>query len=456
MNEKPVLTRKDYPYYFYSLILVIIFPPFADLLTGMISYFSGGANIPLGIMYRLGTLLVLFPLMLMHSNKLFQWSFLTVVILWICCNVTWYFLADVYNPAWEVNRIFRHIYIISVFGFLLYLWDKFRISFPQVMKYLVYMCFISSLSLIFSFVTGIGISVSSEEEWGFGMSSFFGAANDAGLMILITMPMAFYFLLREFSMKWVIICIAMMFGIITLSTRTAVFGTIFVFITYMVSIFIYGQKNVRIARFKKIPIFIIALMIMAGGAFYVFHMITSYTHVTKKYVETFTGKGFRGNNPDIAAQMTFDRNIMLQLFGQGNYSFHKNMMDTKYGDLGYTILEHGRNVEMDYWDMVGPYGFILGHIFVFFPVLAFFIMLVNFFLKPDILNLTILMGIAFFTFHSLNAGHAVASNLVSSVINVVYIYIFYYKQVRRDLRIDPSVTFLEDEADNRLQSPALT
>ena len=417
---KPPLTRKNLLLWF-SLPLLLVFPVLIDLTNGFI-LLQLKKDFSVGVLFRGGMTFALLFAVFLIKQRAYQLYLFSLVALWSAFNVIWLTLGSEYSPVNEGMQLFRIFYQFVIVAYFIFLAERFQMPLQQMMKYLVWFAFIAGLSLIFSFITGVGVTTYG--DYGYGMASFFKAQNDIGLAILICFPMAMYRLFQRFNLIRLVQVIVIILSLFILSTRAGILGSVGTVVLFMFSLLFYGRRNVGMSGLTKGIVFSFFFVGFCIGLYLYIDFIRDYPYLIQKYLDLMEGDA-RGNLTAIAENRLDRRWLVLNIFGEGDLSFHRHIEYLRYNTWGK--LPHGREVEHDVFDFIGSYGWILGGLFLAFPAFCLVRMSWLFFLKRSLLNLTFLCAIALFLIHSFTAGHAIGSPTVASCIALVYFYILRYR-----------------------------
>lgn len=425
--ERKVLTQRNKYYYF--LILILIVPVLVDLFNGFIQEYLG-IGFSVGVLYRTFLLLITFPFLVYIKDDSLKIFLFFIISLWLFLNIFWcgYMGFSFYSLSWEVRQFSRILIPYSLLCFLIFLVERYKISIDTLINYLVIFGFIASSSIIFSFITGMGIHTYGEEKYaGYGVKSFFIAQNDVGLVILLSFTMSLYKFLKKLCWRNFLISIVIMVGLVLLSTRTAILGSFGVFTIFLFSMLFFGKREINIKFKHRFFIFIILSIIFSISAYQVWKIYSKYKFLVGK-IYALLEETTRADMVASAEKRFQERGTIKNILGEGDYSFRLFAQYNKYNSFTYkgSSTEKGTTgklVERDTYDMIGSYGYLLGTMIIAFPFLLLLKMIYLFILRRNLLNFTFLICISIFLGHSFFAGHALNSPTVSTCIVVVYLYI---------------------------------
>lgn len=398
----------------YWILAVMVVPVFVDLINGLL-FFTSSVNFGIGPVYR--SLLLVFSLPFVFSVRPVWLRHYTVgmIVLFISCSVVWASIVYPFSLMREAEQFSRCLFPYCLVALLLNFQRRF--AYPQV-HHLIEMGswfgFIMGACILFSAVTGLGISTYG--EWSYGVKSFFIAANDIGLVLLLTLILSLYQLWSAFSLRRLVFSAVIVGGLFLLASRAGTLGAVFILITYFVLSIFYGRKYVKMHPFWK-TLFLIGMLVGgAVGTKLAIEEIAKYPYLMEK-METLKTESPRALLESAAYKQLDDRSMVFKLFGEGTFSFHKHVERNLASGKTYT---YGKYVEQDLLDFTGGYGWILGGALLAFPFLIL-IKCLNLFLRErSLLHFTSVFGVIVFLGHSFLAGHALNSPTVATIIIIFY------------------------------------
>jgi hypothetical protein len=287
---------------------------------------------------------------------------------------------------------------------------------------------IGGLSIIFSYLTGIGIETYG--DYAFGIKSFFNAQNDISLALLLSLNLTIYMMniVKEKSF-YVISALVVSIGLLLLGTRAGMIGVAIVWLLNILGLLVLKDENMRIKLTFKVIISIFSFFVIGVFLYYTYQLMTEYSYMLEKF--NFEDKsifGVRGILIQAAIVRIENFNLLEILFGYGKYCFFILNHITIFGnDIEMTA------VEVDYLDTIGAYGYFLGGLILVYPIYIFLLSIKNFLLKRKLLATSMLIGMIIFIGHSIIAGHALVSPIVGTIISTYYyISLKYYNEVNNE------------------------
>lgn len=405
----------------FLLFMILVFPVLVDLLNGFLTY-GWGLDFSIGVLYRGLIFFAAIPFLVVNKNK--SWNIYITIIcgVWLLGCLVWA-ISGYFAPVKELMFFVKMIYPLMLVPLIFYIINKYKIQLEQLVLFPVTYCFLAAASIVFSLITGMGIEYTAS-KYSFGAKSFFVAQNDIGLSMLIGFTMSLYLFFKSFSIRYFFMSAVIMAGLLGLSTRTGILGAIGVFGFLMVAIMFYGKKSVQISHLYKGIIFLFFSVAAVFSVIKIIEFISEYNYMIKKF-ETLAYEQPRQILFEAGTNRINNRHWIYNLFGEGTVHFREEVGNNLIGMR--TVSDDGQPVEIDYLDLIGNYGLILSVFVLLFPVYLFFKISASFFIKREFSDLIFLICISLFLIHSFLAGHAMISPLVSTVMVVVYVYIFHKK-----------------------------
>ena len=98
------------------------------------------------------------------------------------------------KPAYDISVIVKVLFPTIILGFLFYINDKTKLTADQLINLFLGFCFVASVAIVFSLITGIGINTYGDGEvsYTYGTKSLFKAQNDMGVTLLVGYAFALY------------------------------------------------------------------------------------------------------------------------------------------------------------------------------------------------------------------------------------------------------------------------
>jgi len=407
-------------------LFILVVPVIVDFFNGFIFYVLG-SEVSIGALYRIALLGATLPFVILVSNKPVKiWCSLLFIVFCISWLV-WNHNADYIELKTELEFLSRIMFPYFLLSYFLYIQERYVLIFEDVLDTLIWFGAISGGFLIFSFVTGIGIKT--YDDLSYGVQSFFLAVNDIGLCLLICFAAAMYRMMSDISLMRGLMVFLCFGGLLATGSRTGSAGAAGVFMIFLFTPMFYGKKNVKMSfsfkwTFLSILFLGILVLIKVG-----YEIIKEYPYMMAKF-ETLGEESARAHLEKAALERIENRSPVLQVFGEGTYSFHKYV---EIGNTGGRTYAKGKWVEQDIMDFLGSYGYLLGGLLLGFPVFLLIVNGLNFLRNNrNFRDMAICAMLALFIFHAFTAGHALNSPTVSTAIVVAYFYVLGYKKIHQD------------------------
>ncbi len=408
-------------------IFILIIPVIIDFFNGLI-FFVAGADISIGAMYRLALMGITLPFVVLVNNKPIKiWC--TFLAVSFCVSwLVWNSYADFIDLKSEFEFLARIMFPYFLLAYFLYIQEKYIFTFDYIMGLMVWFGAIGGGFLVFSLITGVGIL--SYDIYSYGVQSFFIAVNDIGLVLLVSFAAAMYRMMAKISILRVIIAFTIFGGLIATGSRTGSAGAAGVFLIFILAPMFYGKKNVGMSSTFKTTFLSVLFLLLALAIKVGYDVIQEYPYMLQKFEVLGEGESARAHLEKAATERIENRPMLLQVFGEGSFAFHK------YVELGVTggkTYSKGKLVEQDILDFLGSYGLITGLMMLGFPVVMLIINGINFLRNGrKFRDMAICAMLALFIFHSFTAGHALNSPTVSTAIVIAYFYVFGYNKIQAD------------------------
>jgi hypothetical protein len=419
-----VLTRSSLFVILNFLILVV--PVLVDFFNGLI-FFVSGSEVSVGALYRVALLGCTLPFVFLVKNK-FVKVWVGGMFFFFCVSfVIWNYYADFIELKTELEFLSRIMFPYFLLAYFVYLQENYLMKFDDIMKWLNLFGFIVGCFLVFSFVTGVGMKTYDDNSYG--VKSFFIAVNDVGLCLLLCFASCMYRMLANFTLFKAIQAATCFIGLLVTGSRTGTAGAAVVMIFFLIVPIFYGKGNMNMSQTFKVAM--LSIMMAGTGAIIkvAYDYIQEYPYMLEKF-ESMGEESARAHLEKAAQERIDDRPLILQVFGEGTFAFHKYV---EIGNTGGKTYAKGKWVEQDIMDMVGSYGWVVGGMMLGFPVAALAFLGIKFFTNGRRFRdmaMGVILGI--FVLHSSSAGHAINSPTVSTAIVVGYFFVVGYKKIHED------------------------
>lgn len=411
-----------------TLIPFLIIPVsiFIDIGNGLIQLVLG-ADFSIGILYRGFFLMALLPMLLVNKSKV-QLPALAIIILFVFQNYLWLLSQNYYSLSFEITSISKVLYLYILITFYAYIKDSVKIF--RLLKLVCFFGTIGGLTIIFSFVTGIGLKTYG--EYAFGVKSFFQAQNDTSLSLLLSLCVSLFLFFKDKRFIFLFFSVIISLGCFLLGTRAGIAGSILIWVSALLGLIFFRFRDVAISKYYRFLLFFLFVFAFIYVGNFVYEFISNSGYLLRKFsLDIFSGAGPRGFLVESGNRTIENFSWIEMFFGQGKYGFYKENHYT--GWLNYNGL---LAVEVDYLDIIGSYGFFLGVIILLFPVFVFLKSLFNLVSFRTFFDYMLFISILIYLGHSFLAGHAIASPIVSTVASVCFFFILYRRELFKEIKHD--------------------
>ena len=405
----------------WTFIYILVFSVFLDIAFGALTYFGIG-GIPVSLMYRV-TILAAFMVVLFRYNDFESWYVKSIIILWLCCLCFWIASYGSIPLVLEVNQFLRALFsmciaLLSYNALVKAHQANINVS-DWVAKGIIFYSCIASVSLLFSFVTGVGRLTYG--PWAFGYKSFFTGGNDIGLAMLVGLVMAWCRLWKKDSMANVGIIMLITAAISLIGSRAAWGGVIGITMTFALAYLFIKTSNSRFTYFIKV---VLTVFVIGGGTVatkLVYDNLDALAYSATRITELLDGVSPRAHLERVGHQVLEERDTVHDVFGQGTkfyyeikekFSYHNRSFNSggRAKQLGY------KAVEQDPFDLYGTYGFILGGMFIAYHFFYWLWSCRLFLAHRNIEFFGISLALTIYVFHGTFAGHAFITPQVATVV----------------------------------------
>ncbi|MCB0760358.1 MAG: O-antigen ligase family protein [Flavobacteriales bacterium] len=406
--------------------LILVIPVLVDFFNGLV-FFVTGAEVSIGALYRVALLGLTLPFVFLVKNKFVKLWIGGMFFLFCVSFVIWNYFADFIELKTELEFLSRIMFPYFLLAYFLYLQENYLLKFDDIVKWLNLFGFIVGCFLVFSFVTGVGMKTYDDNSYG--VKSFFIAVNDIGLCLLMCFAASMYRMLADFSAFKAIQAATCFIGLLVTGSRTGTAGAAAVMFFFLVVPIFYGRGNMNMSQVFKVSM----LSIMLTGTMAIikvaYDYIQEYPYMLEKF-ESMGEESARAHLEKAAQERIDDRPLILRVFGEGTYAFHKYV---EIGNTGGKTYAKGKWVEQDIMDMIGSYGWVVGGMMLGFPVGCLVFLGFKFLTAGrKFRDMAFAVMIGLFCLHSFSAGHAINSPTVSTAIVVGYFFVVGYNKIHED------------------------
>jgi hypothetical protein len=408
-----------------------------DIGFGVLEYYGMGV-IPLSLMFRV-SIMAAFVVVMFKQNDLQAWYIKSIMVIWLCCLCFW--MVDQGSiPLFDnVNLFLRTLYPMSIsllIGHALWrAYDRGDDVRELIFTGIIYYGLVASLSILFSFVTGIGRLTYG--EWAFGIKSFFVGGNDIGIALLVALIFSWVRFLKNGGWLSGITTIAITLSVSLIGSRAGWGGVVGITFTFAVVYVLFKRAD----SYRTYLIKVLIVGSVVGTGVFVTKLVYDNFDTLSYHIEKVT-ELMEGVSPreklERAGQAVLDRRGTIDnILGQGATYFY-NVYDE------FTLKNRtpkdprprqlrSKQVEQDVMDLYGMFGIILTSLVLLYHLFFWLLACRLFYHYRNVLYFGCLMSVTLYIFHGIMAGHAIASPQVSTLIGSVYGFLLFqqYQQSKK-------------------------
>lgn len=388
------------------LYFIFVFALFVDILNG---YFQQMLKIePLFPVLYKGLVIIYLSKYLLNSKSCIFVMVRYMVCLFIVLLFYWLVTSNRSNYMYDISSFMKIIYAYFVLLYLI----NYRRLLPEstIMNFVLFYGVFIAIFIIFGFFFGLGTGSYSEES--FGNKGFFIAGNDIGLTMLIANCMACYSYLFFKKYCYLLCMFTISTGSVLLGTFTGIGGTLIIIISFLMAIYFFKFRDYKPS--KKIrffsAIFLLLMLVPVINLFiyiatYDLYMLDKFTSISELLFENKA----RETLTDSANFILSKYSLLDWLFGKGSEFFA--LMGDQIGAYRMSF----RAVEQDVFDIIGPYGILLGMPLIVFPFYVLFKAIFCYIKTHFIFYFWASVALTIYCAHGIYAGHAFTSIQPSTV-----------------------------------------
>ncbi|NQZ07050.1 MAG: O-antigen ligase family protein [Algicola sp.] len=416
----------------FIIIYILFLSVLVDIFYGVLDFY-GLAIIPFSMLFRI-TIMAMFVVVVFKENTFQSWFVKTLIVVWLFFMCLWISRQGSIPLFLNLNTFLKVIYPMSLTLILSFALQQAYSRGENLLK-LMCTCVIaygaiSALSIVFSFVTGIGRLTYG--PWAFGIKSFFVGGNDIGLAMLISL--VFIWVRFWQQGRWLngALIVLVTFGISMIGSRAAWGGVVGVTFSFVMAFVMFKKSRSNKTRFLKVVI--LSTLISVGS--YVTKLVYDNFEELSFHIEKFTqlmeGVSPRVYLEDAAIAVLKRRDVVDDVIGEGvtfNYRLYEELSIKRLtAKVGRELSPNYRSVEQDFLDLYGLYGALLTICILSFHFYYWFMAMRLFFQKRSVEFFGCFMALTLFLFHGLVAGHALYAPQVCTLAATIYSYLHFRKK----------------------------
>lgn len=399
------------------LFFVFTFSVFVDMYNGYCQHYMNFSPLFPSV-YKGGLLLVCVLSCLVGRWTSFFKGLLFILFFYTLAWYYWMICIPYFNPIEELNYIIKFSFPYFILAFLFQYRRYIRID--KFIRILTYYGVIAAFSIILLFYLGLGVNSYGEIDtaYGFGTKGFFTAGNDIGLVLLMTNCLLCYLYVSTHELKYLLEIMCVTVGTIMLGTMAGIGGTLLIW-CILIGFILFISKNLLTLKQKVVLTCFVSVTLVCIIS-NIIDIFINDTHMWQRFEILSMGGSRTGLK--VAANQVFDNFDGIQwLLGRGYTGFAKGIAMNR-------SMEGYRLTEMDFHDVIGYYGLLIGGMVILFSF-YFLYLSIKYYLKNyrsafyfwGIVLLCLFIG------HGYLAGHAYTSTQ-SSLLFVGVAFIIFCKK----------------------------
>lgn len=396
------------------LYFIFTFSVFIDILNGYLQQIVKVES-PFPVLYK--GLIILFLFKYLFIYKGFISLLIRYFVGMFCILFTyWMLINPAFNFTYEISYFLKIIY--SYFILLYLITHRDKLTDITIINFALFYGVATAFFVVLGLILGFGMGSYGEES--FGSKGLFIAANDIGLTMLIANCLASYAFLTTKNIKYLVCLITISLGCLFLGTVTGVGGTFLIWLFLLNSILILKFKDYKAShRLKLFAVVITALLIIPLINLYMYiatydlYMLDKFSSLTELLFENKARVELTSTANSILAHYT----VTDWLLGKGSLFF------TLMGNIQGAYYLSFRAVEQDMYDIIGPYGVLLGSMLILFPLYIALKSVYTYFKTKNFLYYWTSLALIIYWAHSMYAGHALTSIQPSALIVVIIVIV---------------------------------
>ncbi|WP_300904570.1 O-antigen ligase family protein [uncultured Alistipes sp.] len=372
---------------------------------------------PVGVCFR-GLLIALtlkYPLRL--ASEAFGRIAVAAFFLFLLALPVWMILepySDAYADVIYFSRILFYYCIASYFW---YYRDRFDIAYLS--RLTSRGAFISALSLVFCYATGMGKATYTIGEISVGTRGFFTAGNDVGLYMNMGLVASLVHLVFSPTLRQAFVAFTVFVGGLLIGSRVGLFGNFLIVALFLGYFMTRGIPEVRLRR-------IYVLLARAGliaAVFFVMQTTLTFVRENDYLYERLTSDNAVNPRRELMAggeASIRNLNGHQLLVGRGLTG------SNRYVARAVRFPDDEKAVEADLHDTLSSYGYLLGSLVILsflLPLLRGVRMCAERLTYPRYMNL---IALCLFWGIGCMAGHAFANVMVFPIMSAVFIVALKY------------------------------
>ncbi|MFT4680395.1 MAG: hypothetical protein ACI9FU_000734 [Granulosicoccus sp.] len=405
-----------YGWAWFGLASILFLPVFVDLINGILIY-KTNSSLSFGVLYRGGLFAFLLAFLFLIKEKWLTLYGVILVGLFLVGLIVWT-ATGLVKPSYDFSVIIKVLFPTVILAFLFFINERIHVTADQLINMFLGFCFVASVAVVFSLITGIGINTYGNDEvsYSYGTKSLFKAQNDLGITLLVGYTFAFYKLFKSFRLRNLILATLIIVALVALSTRAGIIGAFAVTVGFSIAFFFSPTTDLRLTIPLRLILMGVGLLLMVILLYQFIQLISEYNYLIKKF-EALAKEHPREKLQSAGMVVLEKRPWINQLFGEGAYGFGKGVAKMPAGLRKINL--NGKMIEIDYIDLFGNYGLLFTLVFYTVPLVAFGKSVLNFFQSRTLQQLAIVLAFTVLLGHSFLAGHVFMTPMVAGPLALI-------------------------------------
>lgn len=385
------------------IALILIFPAscIIDLHNGISNNFEDKSSM-FAQLYKGVIMVVCLIACAVEGIKVRQVQRIFALVLLFClCLCHWSISCHYLNIASEMRFALKVVYPWIILFFLC--GHSQFIDISDFIKILYGYGVIAALSLIIwvIFLGDFSLLTST------GMKGAFTGGNDLGLCLLITGCITGYLYTEYRKFIYFLVFIIVLISSVIVGTIAGIGGALAILILFLINLVFldrskYSDNKNKYSGLTRAILIIFSFSIIAMTAIHIDNLLNENMYMMRKVNNIVEGNGAREGLQKSAERVLSEFNVSDWLLGRGYTDF-----STRVGNYSHDLRY--RLTEMDFHDIVGYYGILLGGGIILFSFYVFLRAFKGFIYNKMNLYYWSSVATALFIGHGYFAGHAYMS-----------------------------------------------
>jgi len=315
----------------------------------------------------------------------------------------------------DLNSVAKIMYGPFTLILMMSIQQRYRVTAESFMRYVEYSAYLIGASLFF--MNFLGVGKLTYGTYAYGSTGLFHAQNEISLSCGIALVPAVYRNLTKPSLPSVVLLTMAVLGIAGLGTITSMIVIAFVPVAVVVVIYWAPVKtdDIKMRRnWLTAGVAVVMIILMSWASIVIHDYMEAHSYQVHKIDKIASGDLIRTELYQAGAQYLTTRDFAINIFGEGITRYQEGVFRVWGG------VNHGeiRSVEMDWVDLFGAHGIV-------FLILLYglYLFLLLFAIRGLIVRRGCYDGLAaimlfIYLGHSILAGHALVSPIVSTIVAV--------------------------------------